>query len=94
LVGKDWEGWKRLVQSFLVEIQTDSAVCACLEFDDGATCHVHPGTKFYIGRTARPDTDATLGHVFEHDVDTVWRKVSVLHCNISIEDDVKTEVGP
>lgn len=69
------------------EPKTDSAVCVCLNFDDGVTRQLQLGTKIYIGRTARPDTEASSCHVFTDEVDKVWRKVSALHCNITNEVD-------
>lgn len=59
------------------------------EFGDGSPIlkKLARGASFYIGRTAKADTDATLCHVFKHEVDTICRKVSTSHLNITNEGD-------
>ena len=60
-----------------------------LQFDDGSNVFIKlaQGASFYIGRTAKADTDAKDCHVFVHEVDTVCRKVSTSHLNITNEGD-------
>ncbi len=73
------------------------AVCAAasqeisilIEFDDGS--HISKklpiGASLYIGRTTNAAAEASDCHIFNDEVDTIWRKVSALHCNIKNERD-------
>jgi len=60
-----------------------------LKFDDGSSVckELSIGESLYIGRIAKAHTDVTFCHVFNDEVDTVWRKVSALHCNLKNEGD-------